>query len=195
MPLDDSCYYGRCRWPDGCNAEGTCIGREAAEGEMPPVPEIRGLSVRQPYTSAITFGDKNRENRSWPTSYRGLIALHAAKAVEWDAPDIAWTAAGLTPYRYGSPREAWTASLPLGVIIGVAELTGCHHAGDCIKGGYWSYSFCSPWSMAAQFHWELSHVRPLAEPIPARGALGLWRLPEDAEKAVREHLEKTVGDA
>jgi hypothetical protein len=40
-PADDTCYYGRCRWIDGCNAEGVCIGREAAgalnnKDEPPP---------------------------------------------------------------------------------------------------------------------------------------------------------------
>ena len=33
---DDFCYYRTgCRWIDGCNAESTRIGREAAEGEDP----------------------------------------------------------------------------------------------------------------------------------------------------------------
>jgi hypothetical protein len=44
--------------------------------------------------------------------------------------------------------------------------------------------------MAGQFHWELSGVRSLW-PVPCKGALGLWRLPEDAEKAVSAQLEGT----
>jgi hypothetical protein len=61
---------------------------------------------------------------------------------------------------------------------------GFHHMGanDC------GFGFCSPWSMSGQFHWELSGVRSLW-PVPCKGALGLWRLPEDAEKAVRAQLE------
>jgi hypothetical protein len=153
--------------------------------------ELRALTVRQPYCSAITSGDKRRENRTWPTRYRGLVALHAAKAVEWDAPDIAWTAARLTPWRPGLRRDAWIGCLDLGVVTAVAELTGCHHAGDCITGALDAYSFCTPWSMPAAYHWEIENVRPLAVPVPCRGALGLWRLPADAEKAVREQLEET----
>lgn len=48
---------------------------------------------------------------------------------------------------------------------------------------------CDPWAVRGQFHWELDDVRPLPDPVPCRGALGLWRLPEDVEKAVREQLE------
>jgi hypothetical protein len=52
---------------------------------------------------------------------------------------------------------------------------------------------CSQWAVRGQFHITLTKVRPLAEPIPCRGALGLWRLPEDVEKAVRKQLEADHG--
>jgi hypothetical protein len=151
------------------------------------VAELRALSIRQPYTGAIAYGDKRRENRSMPTRYRGLLALHAARAVEWGAPAAAWLACGLTPYLPGDPRKAWADALDLGAVIGVAELAGCHHADECLKG---AFGFCSPWSMAGQFHWELSGVRSLC-PVPRKGALGLWRLPADVEQAVRAQLEGT----
>lgn len=48
---------------------------------------------------------------------------------------------------------------------------------------------CDPWAMSGQFHIELADVRPIPEPVPCRGMLGLWRLPEDVEKAVRGQLE------
>lgn len=40
---------------------------------------------------------------------------------------------------------------------------------------------------------KLANARPLSEPVPCRGMLGLWRLPEEAEKAVRAQLEETDG--
>ena len=84
------------------------------------------LTVKQPWASAIIYGDKDIENRVWRTGYRGRLLIHAGKAVDWLAPDHAWTAAGLAPYRRGAPRVAWTASLPLSVILGAVTLTGCH---------------------------------------------------------------------
>jgi len=47
---------------------------------------------------------------------------------------------------------------------------------------------CSPWAVIGQYHWQLANVRPLAEPVPCKGALKLWCLPGDVEKLVRAQL-------
>jgi len=143
---------------------------------------LRPLTVRQSWASAIAYGGKRVENRSWPAPpWLTGLAVHAGSGIDWDAPPEAWTAAGLAPYRRGARRANWTASLPLGAVIAVAELAGCHHSDDC--------GHCSAWSEPGSWHWELRDVRPLRAPVPCRGKLGLWRLPEHAEKGVREQLE------
>lgn len=38
----------------------------------------KGISIREPWASAIAFGGKNIENRSRRTHYRGPIAIHAS---------------------------------------------------------------------------------------------------------------------
>ena len=43
---------------------------------------------------------------------------------------------------------------------------------------------------AGRYAWLLTDVRPLARPLPARGALGLWKLPADLEAAVLGQLEE-----
>ena len=63
--------------------------------------EIKALTIKQPWASAIAFGDKRVENRSWPTAYRGLLAIHAGASIDWDAAEKAWPAAGLDPVRRG----------------------------------------------------------------------------------------------
>jgi hypothetical protein len=83
--------------------------------------------------------------------------------------------------------------MPFGAVAALAEVAGCHHATDCFghspeSGNYRGY--CSPWAAAGQFHIVLTNVRPLATPVPCRGMLGLWRLPDDVEKAVREQMEE-----
>jgi hypothetical protein len=151
------------------------------------VTGIRALTIMEPWCSAIAFGGKRVENRSWPTAWRGPLALHAGRSVDWEAPDMAWRAASLTFLRDAPPRE-WRAKACLGAVIAVADLTGCHpryHV--CNPGG--PVTVCSPWAAWGQCHWLLGNVRPLPEPVPCKGALGLWRLPEDAEKAVRAQLE------
>lgn len=153
------------------------------------MPEpMRALSIQQPWANAITYGTKRVENRTW-TAPRWIagrtIAIHAGKK-----PDIsAKPPAG----------EAWPMDhkMHLGAVIAVAEVSGCHHSEECmlpasavlpgVRAG------CSPWAVRGQFHWDLADVRPLPEPVPCKGALGLWRLPEDVEKAVRAQAE--AGDA
>lgn len=151
--------------------------------------EMRALTVKEPWASAITHGRKRVENRSWSTLYRGLLAIHAGRAIDWQARPTAWIAAGLAPY-HGGPRKAWRSSLPLGAVIAVADLTDCHPRYHiCRPQG--PETVCTVWSEWGQCHWVLENVRPLPEPVPCRGMLGLWRLPGDVEAAVREQLEAT----
>ena len=142
--------------------------------------EMRALSVQQPWAWAIAAGKKPIENRTWPTTYRGLLAIHASKKLDDGAlldrcsplaRAVAWHTRLWTPPEYA-----------LGAVIAVAEMTGCHD-GAMEQGG------CSEWASRWQWHWCLTGARCLAEPVPCRGALGLWRLPEDVEKAIREQLK------
>lgn len=56
------------------------------------------------------------------------------------------------------------------------------HPGDCNH-------CCSAWTREECWHWQLRDARPLKRAVPARGKLGLWRLPGDVEAAVRTQLE------
>lgn len=40
---------------------------------------MKALTIRQPWASLIALGVKTIETRSWSTSYRGPLAIHAAK--------------------------------------------------------------------------------------------------------------------
>ena len=149
---------------------------------------MRGLTVMQPWASAIASGKKTVENRTWgvPGYVTGkTIAIHAGRSVDWDATAAAWIAAGLVPYD-GSATYPWTSGLTLGAVIAVARVTG-----SCVP---WECSGeCSPWAVKGQDHWLLADVRPLPDPVPCRGMLGLWRLPDDVEKSVREQLGEDEG--
>lgn len=138
---------------------------------------IRALTIRQPYAWAIASAGKTVENRSRVTRYRGLLAIHASKTVhraDLEDPRILNSVAA-----QDSKIDEVTSRC--GVIVAVAELRGCHGP-DCP-------GTCSPWAARGQYHWNLFGARRLSEPVPCRGMLGLWRLPADMEKAVREQLE------
>ena len=138
---------------------------------------MRALSVRQPWAWAICHG-KNAENSSRATRHRGLLAIHASKSAPYgndlEDPRIVdlIVANGLD-----DPAAAQ------GAVVAVAELTDCHDA------TYAEGCSCSPWANPRSWHWLLKDVRRLADPVPCKGALGLWRLPGEVEKAVRAQLE------
>lgn len=47
------------------------------------------LTVRQPHAARIMTGEKVIEYRTWATSYRGTLYIHAGLALDGDAPG--WT--------------------------------------------------------------------------------------------------------
>ena len=141
--------------------------------------EMRALSVRQPWAWAIACAGKTAENRTRSTRYRGLLAIHASKTIyarDLDDPRILEAVAG-------KDFEIDEGPSSLGAVVAVAELTDCHDA------TYAEGCSCSPWANPRSWHWLLKDARPLADPVPCKGALGLWRLPDEVEKAVRAQLE------
>ena len=146
---------------------------------------MRILTVRQPWAWAIIHGGKDVENRvrNIAGDYRGPVAIHAGLSPNpgpwWAAIDPPF---GSTPH---DDHENW------GAIIGVVDLVDVHSA-SVIGGCGWMdhhcpehpngcRRHCSPWAMGPKpdgwyLHLELANPRPLAEPIPFKGALGLRNL-------------------
>jgi len=154
----------------------------------------------------IAHCGKTVENRSWPTTHRGLLAIHAGAYSGWDPAGegspvarAAWRewSATLPPLNITGPLRRGAIHIDFGAIVAVAELSGCHASGpDGCDGNWqgldgWLRPRCSPWAVNGQWHWVLESVRPLAAPVPCRGRLSLWRLPEDTEDAVRAQMEAT----
>jgi len=111
--------------------------------------DVRALTIRQPWAALIAHGAKRIENRTWGTAWRGTLLIHAAKSADPYPDGVAWVDGA-------DVRSA---------IVAVATLADIHVCdGEC-----------SPWAEAGRHHWVLSDVRPVAEPVPCKGALGLWR--------------------
>lgn len=81
---------------------------------------MKALSIRQPWADAIIWGDKDVENRSWKTDYRGPVLIHAAKA--WgpsEREDLRFVEE-VTSNELGEAYEPF-----LGGIVGKAEIVDC----------------------------------------------------------------------
>lgn len=130
----------------------------------------KGLSIVQPWASAIAFAGKNIENRSWRTHYRGPLAIHASGKLRREKLDhlqrtvrggekrplIEWINKGRRRY------DLEPVDLPeLSQIVAIAMLT------DCVE------KSSSPWKVSTEWGWVLEGVIPI-EPIPWVGGLSLW---------------------
>jgi hypothetical protein len=115
---------------------------------------VKALSLTQPWATLIADGRKTIETRSWPTIFRGRIAIHAAKSIDSTACQD-----------FGYKSE----SLPRGAILGTAELYSCvrfpHPSAPPDEYGDFS---------DGRYGFLLRDFQPLDAPIPEKGSLGLW---------------------
>lgn len=51
---------------------------------------MKVLSIKPPWCFAIIYGDKNVENRSWNTTYRGRFFVHCSATPDKNAPPEVW---------------------------------------------------------------------------------------------------------
>jgi hypothetical protein len=94
-------------------------------------------------------GVKDVENRSWTTTHRGELAIHAGIRVEADA---------LVSHGHLLPP----GDLPRGAMLGTVRLV------DVVE------NYPSVWASPGQWHWVLADPKLLPQPMPMTGRLGLW---------------------
>ncbi len=170
--------------------------------------QLLALSFLQPWLWAILerhkgfeFGGAYHaiENRKWkPWHLRERIALHASAG--WDKAAVPFIAD-----RLGGPeRLPMLYSIPRGAIVGTARVFGAIDMkyeferplvdghlpdrpifGRDISAALVNRVLDSPWAFGP-WCWVLADVRKLQEPVPCKGALGFWRVPEDVAALVRE---------
>ncbi len=151
-------------------------------------PEMRVLTVRQPWAWAIMAGGKDVENRvrNLAGDYRGPIAIHVAGkyAVDIDSDILDFA---MTDWFEDNPDvRQWPWQSNVGKIIGVVDLVGVHHSGDSRFDGEGTRfeRLCSPWAEQDCYHLELANPRPLTVPVEWKGALGLRRLPAETVELI-----------
>lgn len=149
---------------------------------------MRGLSLTQPHASLVAISAKKIETRSWGTQYRGLVAIHASKVFPYDCRRLCFQEPFFTPLHTAgladitADKTIGVERLPRGAIVAVALLI------DCCSTNAWSDGpGLAGWVnmlseterafgdySAHRYGLLLAGVRRLPQPIPCRGALGLW---------------------
>lgn len=144
------------------------------------MPEIRAVTVRQPWAWQIINQRKDVENRTRNIAgkYRGPVAIHAG--LQPDKEALRWLPMR-APEWVTAPRV-----FEYGVILGVVDLVDVHT--PTLRQGRWTCPgiteapwMCSPWAEEGTVHLVLATPRPipLNRQPKCRGALGLWTPPAD----------------
>src|SRR5262245_57414431 len=135
------------------------------------------LSILQPFATLIVLGAKRLETRSWRTSRRGRIGIHASRALSREARRLCdeepfrstLEAAGLT-----DPDD-----LPLGVLLGTAELIACTSVDDLNLDALGAAELAFGDFRPGRWAWELRQPEVLPAPVAFRGRLGFFEAPAE----------------
>ena len=128
---------------------------------------MKAISLWEPWATAIALGLKLIETRGWYTSYRGPIAIHAAKTHD-HANFIFDPSVKALFEREGIMR---VEDLSFGCIVAVGKIVACTPTEQLCPGlierAFGNYD-------NGRFGWALADVRRLEKPVPARGSQGFW---------------------
>lgn len=126
---------------------------------------MKALTVQQPWASLLlgiapVLSDgtrptlKNCENRSWSTTYRGNLLIHAGQAFDREA---------LKFFYDGQGEERF----PRGVILGMVHLDRLVPPHDDAR---------TPWQARDHWKWMVSRPRVFSRYIPWRGQQGIFEV-------------------
>lgn len=121
------------------------------------------LTIKQPWVWAILSSGKRIENRSWrpKSSLPATIAIHAGASYDAQGAELLEREFGLTVPCAQELLELGQVGAVVGRAIVASVVT----------------QSASMW-FSGPLGWQLEHVERCT-PIPMRGRLGLWRLPEN----------------
>lgn len=127
---------------------------------------MKALTLTQPWAQLMADGRKHYETRGWkPGGLRSgeLLAIHAAKG--WQAPDR--DCAESCGYEPGE--------LVRGAVVAVVRLIDVVRTEDANPSeDEFLFGDYSP----GRYAWRTELVAKLQTPVPYRGALGIWWLPD-----------------
>lgn len=147
---------------------------------------VKALTLWRPWPWAIFHAPawakriENRPWRPWNSIIGRRIVLHAGKAFDKDSVDFILDNIAV----HGTPRRLGASATDEG-LIGVARVAGVVDTAEdaALKAGQGQERwFFGPYG------WVLDQVRAFPEPIPCKGAQGLWDVPPWAAARVLESL-------
>lgn len=150
---------------------------------------MKSLSLTQPWATLVAIGAKRIETRSWSTTYRGLLAIQAAKGFPRNAQALCYTHP-FAPHLARATALNRPGDLPRGVIVAVVRLVDVVRMPARVTYELRSTDGARRYPLSAherafgdysygRYAWILEDVTPVSPPILFKGALGLRDVPAD----------------
>ena len=153
---------------------------------------MKAITIQQPWAQLCVLGFKRFETRSWPTDYRGTLAIHAGQGLSMvggksgmldclafsELPEDHFFALRLEDYVTHYDDGTAEVDLPRGCVIGTVEVVRCERrplVEPELDAEQYSFMACDKdwWA------WELANPVLFDTPVPAKGGLGLWEWVSD----------------
>lgn len=165
---------------------------------------MRAITLRQPWAWGVIEAEKDVENRTTDITgsrkkYRGTVAIHVSQRGDLVSGLAGSAGTMFDAQLLAASKGADWANPPwwknVGMIIGVVDIVDVHYASEPQYGltcggidNSYGDALCSPWAEPDRFHLVLANARPLTEPLPYKGGLGLRKLTPNQIAAVLERL-------
>ncbi len=143
---------------------------------------MKAISLRPPWGWLMLHGPKELEypkdfeNRNWPSTFTGRIVIHQSK--RWDTEGME-AIAGIDDESWGLIVQNMPAARAYGLL---GESTFAEQVTKAT----------SKWFFG-RYAWPVSEPLAYAKPIPYRGRLGIFEVPDEVVEAARKG-EKTEND-
>lgn len=133
-----------------------------------PVRVKKAFTLWQPWAQGVALGLKRYETRSWQTSFRGFLAIHAA-------------ARPVSPEHQELMEKYGITEVPLSGFLAVVELVDCirmteefiaRQSPQEIEWGDWQ---------PGRWAWKFENLMRLETPIAAKGYQQIWNIDQNVE--------------
>lgn len=127
---------------------------------------MKALTIKQPFATLIIEGYKKYEFRSWKTSFRGEIYIHAGKSIDQEAMNRV---------------KDLNLSYPTGCIIGKVKIVDCVKVEEKLRKELLKenekvyYNLKTP--KEKLYGLKLEEFKKM-KPIPVKGKLSFWEYGE-----------------
>ena len=159
---------------------------------------MKALTLTQPWATLVAIGAKRIETRSWRTSYRGPLAIHAAKSFPVDCRALC----AVQPFVRALATADYHSRVAqllgeCGKVLAVVDLKGCWSTFPSeLNQAAWLTTFGDGADEEAfgdygpeRWGWRMERLQRLATPVPCKGFQQLWTLPVDIEREVMSQIK------